>query len=82
MEKIEYNLDKYRQPPKQKFQSTPHQQLAAEIAEDFNDVKHIGVYMRICKQYPDSFVRGVWATVKEIGPRNPGAYFTKLIYKK
>ncbi len=62
-------------------QSTPHQQLAAEIAESFGDVAHIGMYMRICKQYHLDMVRKIWREVLEVRPKNPGAYFTSVVYK-
>lgn len=67
---------------KKKFQATKHQQLAVEIAKEFNDMKHIGMYMGICKRYSESYVRRIWAMVKEYKPKNKGAYFVRLINKK
>lgn len=71
---------KNRQPSKRIH--TRHQDLAVQIATDFGDMKNIGIYMRICKQFDDSFVRRIWSTVKEIRPQNPGKYFVKCIYNK
>jgi len=64
---------------KDKYQATKHQQLAVEIAKEFNDMRHIGVYMRICKKCSESYVRRIWAMVKEYKPKNKGAYFVRLI---
>jgi hypothetical protein len=70
------------EPKTKKAQSTSNQQLAVEIAESFNDLKHIGIYMKICKKFPEPYVRHIWKCVKEINVNgNPGAYFTKIIYK-
>ena len=64
-----------------KGQATAHQQLAAEIAESFHDMAHIGMYMRICKLYDLNMVRKIWKEVFEMRPNNPGAYFTRVAYK-
>ena len=61
-------------------QATPHQQLAVEIAESFGDVSHIGVYLKICKQFDLNAVRKIWRETLETRAQNPGAYFTKIIY--
>ena len=63
-------------------QATAHQQLAAEIAESFDDVAHIGVYMRICKRHNLNIVRKIWKEVFEMRPSNPGAYFTSVVHKE
>ncbi len=76
------NVEKNYSAPKNKFQATRHQELAVSIAEEFNDIKHIGIYMRACKKHPESYIRYLLATIRELKPNNPGAYFTKLINKK
>lgn len=63
-----------------KGQATAHQQLAVEIAESFNDTKHLGIYFKICKTFPEPYIRRIWGLVKEANPTNKGAYFTKLIF--
>ena len=68
--------------PAKKGQATRHQQLAVEIAEEFYDMKHIGIYMKICKKFDENYVRRILGLVREIRPSNPGPYFTKLIFKK
>jgi len=59
-----------------------HQQLAIDVAKGFDDMDHIGIYMKICKVFPDYFVRKKVTLVKEMNPRNPGRYFTSIMFKE
>ncbi len=65
-----------------KKQATAHQQLAADIAESFSDVRHIGVYLKICKRFDMNLVRKAWKETLEARPNNPGAYFTSVVYAR
>ena len=82
MESIKDQLKKIKDRKPSSRIHTRHQDLAVQIAQDFGDMKHIGVYMRICKKFDDSFVRRMWAITKEISPANKGKYFTSAIYKE
>jgi hypothetical protein len=66
---------------KDKYQATKHQQLAVDLAKDFNDMKNIGRYMWLCKRIPESRIRYVWSLTKDYKPNNRGAYFMRLINK-
>ncbi len=67
------------------------QLLASDMAEQFHDEKHFGVYLRIAKRFPESYVRRVMSEVKErqqeVYRKNPkrkfnwGAYFTAVIFR-
>lgn len=62
------------------------QLLGWDLAQTLNDEKHLGLYLRLAKRYPESFLRGILSEVKDIASRkkieNKGAYFTKIIKER
>lgn len=80
MEQLNDILKRVRQAKKKKIQATYHQQLATEIAEAFGDIKHIGMYMKVCKTFDTGFVKNVFDYVKsKRDVKNQGAYFMTMV---
>lgn len=68
---------------KEKAQATYHQDIAVKIAESFNDMKSIGMYMNICKRYGAGLVKAEWEYImsrKDI--KNPVGYFLSLFKQR
>jgi len=76
-------LDTIKARRKNKKQATLHQQTAEDIAKEFNDLDHIGLYMKLCKLYPHHTIIQTLEKVRASkNPRNKGALFTHLLLKK
>ncbi len=64
-------------------QLTLHQHLAVKIAEELDDMKHVGFYMKVCKTFPHHLIQQALEKVKQAkNPRNRGALFTALLMRK
>lgn len=65
---------------------TRKQLLAWDLAHNLNDKKHFGWYLKIAKQYPETFLRRILSEIKDIARRkrikNKGAYFIKVILNR
>lgn len=62
----------------QKVQATRHQELAVKIAERFHDMKSLGIFLRLCKKYPEAKIRRCMEQAQ--GKDNPGRYFVWLMH--
>ena len=84
MEGINSILDRHAvKPEDKKLQSTRHQQVALDIATDFDDLKSIGIYMKICKKLNLDYVVRMAKKVKSNSQiRNKGRYFASIMLKK
>lgn len=87
MDNIASNLKNYdvviKKRGEQKAQATRHQALALSLSDALGDRKSIGIYMRVCKKYPEFTIVSVRDYVlSKVGIRNRGRYFMTVLKER
>jgi hypothetical protein len=74
VKKISSILQTYN-PQEDKYISREFQDYGIRLAEDFDDYKHRGLYIRLAKTYPRPILEKAYSFVIDSNARNKGALF-------